>query len=129
MHILLCVRFHNNTNCPLFFIPCLSSNSHGGLDIYTVPLLSPLRSGYNPLGAGSSRRPPSGAMGIPPAGARAPYRAPTGEVPVPSAIILISCSFYFIYYNILFHGFHLAHFIFWTGMASFDLSSLKCKYM
>ena len=101
VHILLCVRFHNNTNCPLFFIPCLSSSSHGGLDIYTVPLLSPLRSGYNPLGAGSSRRPPSGAMGIPPAGARAPYRAPTGEVPVPSAIILIyvpSILYTIIYY-------------------------------
>ena len=48
--------------------------------VYTLYHLPSLRSSYNPLGAGSSRRPPSGAMGIPPAGARAPYRAPTGEI-------------------------------------------------
>ena len=44
-----------------------------------LPYFRVCRANYNHFTAGS-RRPPSGAMGIPPAGARASYRAPTGEL-------------------------------------------------
>jgi hypothetical protein len=65
--------------------------------VYSLCPSLPLRSGYNPLGAGSSRRPPSGAMGIPPAGARAPYRAPTGEL-LSKFYICYDFDFTFLYY-------------------------------
>lgn len=79
-----------------------SLSAFGSHGIYIYMPFSLLRSSYNPLGAGSSRRPPSGAMGIPPAGARAPYRAPTGKVLITFIMLLIP---------LFITRFYLAHFI------------------